>query len=138
MISTINPILVNFNPSEQEYLYAMREAEKAGETDVQALTKLSWSLELTDGTEYPLKGKFYALNRQVDVQTGSILVQIQFPNPGNLLRPGGFGNIRAVTTVLKGALLVPQRAVTDVQGKYLAAVVDSGNKNQHPSYFRRR
>ncbi len=127
-ISTINPILANVNPSEQEYLYAMREAEKAGETDVQALTKLPWSLELTDGTEYPLKGKFYALNRQVDVQTGSILVQIQFPNPGSLLRPGGFGNVRAVTTVLKGALLVPQRAVTDVQGKYLTAVVDSGNK----------
>jgi membrane fusion protein, multidrug efflux system len=128
MISTINPILVNFNPSEQEYLRAMREATRLGQTEKQALDKLAWTLELTDGTEYPLKGKFYALNRQVDVQTGAILVQIQFPNPGNLLRPGGFGNLRAVTTILKDALLVPQRAVTDVQGKYLAAVVDSGNK----------
>jgi membrane fusion protein, multidrug efflux system len=127
-LSTINPILVNFNPSEQDYLKAMREAVKLGETDTQTLNKLSWSLELTDGTEYPLKGKFYALDRQVDVQTGSILVQIQFPNPGNLLRPGGFGNIRSVTRLLKDALLVPQRAVTDVQGKYLVAVVDAGKK----------
>jgi membrane fusion protein (multidrug efflux system) len=128
MISTINPILVNFNPSEQDYLKAMREAEKLGETDVQAMNKLSWILELTDGTTYPLKGKFYALDRQVNVTTGSILVQVQFPNPANLLRPGGFGNISAVTTLLKGALIVPQRAVTDVQGKYLVAVVEPGNK----------
>ena len=127
-VSTVNPILVNFTPSEQEYLKSMRETEKAGETDTQALGRLNWELELTDGSVYPLKGKFYALDRQVDISTGSILVQVEFPNPNRLLRPGGFGNIRSVIRVDKGALLVPQRAVTDVQGKYLVAVVEADNK----------
>jgi membrane fusion protein, multidrug efflux system len=127
-ISTINPILANFTPSEQEYLKAMREIEKAGETERQALGRLNWQLGLTDGSIYPLNGKFYALDRQVDISTGSILLQVEFPNPNNLLRPGGFGNIRTVGRIAQGALLVPQRAVTDVQGKYLIAVVGSDNK----------
>jgi membrane fusion protein (multidrug efflux system) len=127
-ISTINPILANFTPSEREYLKAMRDIEKAGETEKQALGRLNWQLELTDGSIYPLNGKFYALDRQVDISTGSILLQVEFPNPNNLLRPGGFGNIRTVGRIVTGALLVPQRAVTDVQGKYLIAVVGSDNK----------
>ncbi len=127
-ISTINPILVNFTPSEQEYLKAMRESEKAGESEQQALGRLKWQLVLTDGSVYPETGKFYALDRQVDISTGAILLQIEFPNPNRLLRPGGFGNIRTVVRLDKGALLVPQRAVTDVQGKYLVAVVGTDNK----------
>jgi membrane fusion protein (multidrug efflux system) len=127
-ISTINPILANFTPSEQEYLKAMRNIEQAGETERQALGRLNWQLGLTDGSIYPLNGKFYALDRQVDISTGSILLQVEFPNPNNLLRPGGFGNIRTVGRIAQGALLVPQRAVTDVQGKYLIAVVGSDNK----------
>ena len=127
-ISTVNPILANFNPSEQEYLKTMREAAKSGDSGVQVLERLDWDLELTDGTTYPEKGHFYALDRQVNIQTGSILVQIQFPNPRNMLRPGGFGNISSVVKLQKGALLIPQRAVTDVQGKYLVAVVAEDNK----------
>lgn len=127
-ISTVNPILVNFSPSEQVYLNFMREMEKTGETEREALGRLNWELELTDGSVYPLKGKFYALDRQIDITTGAILLQVEFPNPGNLLRPGGFGNIRTVGRIEKGALLVPQRAVTDVQGKYLIAVVGADNK----------
>ena len=127
-ISTINPILANFTPSEREYLIAMRDIEKAGETEKQALGRLNWQLELTDGSIYPPNGKFYALDRQVDISTGAILLQIEFPNPNNLLRPGGFGNIRTVGRIAQGALLVPQRAVTDVQGKYLIAVVGTDNK----------
>lgn len=129
-ISTVNPILVNFTPSEQEYLKAMRETVRTGETEKQALSRLQWDLELTDGSLYPLKGKFYALDRQVDINTGSILVQVEFPNPNSLLRPGGFGNIRTVAYINKGAFLVPQRSVSDVQGKYLVAVVGSDNKVQ--------
>ena len=106
----------------------MRDIEKAGETERQALGRLNWQLELTDGSTYPLNGKFYALDRQVDIGTGAILLQVEFPNPNNLLRPGGFGNIRTVGRIAAGALLVPQRAVTDVQGKYLIAVVGSDNK----------
>jgi membrane fusion protein (multidrug efflux system) len=127
-ISTVNPILVNFSPSEQVYLNFMREMEKTGETEKEALGRLNWELELTDGSVYPLKGKFYALDRQIDISTGAILLQVEFPNPGNFLRPGGFGNIRTVGRIEKGALLVPQRAVTDVQGKYLIAVVGTDNK----------
>ena len=129
-VSTVNPILVNFTPSEQDYLKAMREIERMGETEKQALDRLIWELELTDGSNYPIKGKFYALDRQVDISTGSILVQVEFSNPNSLLRPGGFGNIRTVTRIEKNALLVPQRAVSDVQGKYLVAVVGSDNKVQ--------
>jgi membrane fusion protein (multidrug efflux system) len=127
-VSTVNPILANITPSEQEYLKSVREIEKTGETEKQALGRLKWDLELTDGSIYPLAGKFYALDRQVDISTGAILVQLEFPNPNNLLRPGGFGNVRTVGRIEKGALLVPQRAVTDVQGKYLIAVVGSDNK----------
>ena len=127
-VSTVNPILANFTPSEQEYLRFMRAIEKTGETEDQALGRMDWRLELTDGSLYPLKGKFYALDRQVDISTGAILLQVEFPNPNRLLRPGGFGNIRTVGRTVQGALLVPQRAVTDVQGKYLIAVVGSDNK----------
>jgi membrane fusion protein, multidrug efflux system len=127
-ISIVNPILVNFTPSEQEYLKFMRETEKTGETEREALGRLNWELELTDGSIYPLKGKFYALDRQIDISTGAILLQVEFPNPNNLLRPGGFGNIRTIGRIERGALLVPQRAVTDVQGKYLIAVVGSDSK----------
>jgi len=127
-ISTVNPILANITPSEQEYLRAVREFEKTGESDEQALRRIEWRLILTDGSAYPEKGSYYALDRQVDIGTGAILLQIEFPNPGNILRPGGFGNIRAVTRMDKGALLVPQRAVTDIQGKYLVAVVGGDNK----------
>jgi len=127
-VSTVDPILANFTPSEQEYLRTMRNIEKGGETEKQALGRMKWELELTDGSIYPPTGKFYALDRQVDIGTGAILLQIEFPNPKRLLRPGGFGNIRSVVRVEKGALLVPQRAVSDVQGKYLIAVVGSDNK----------
>ena len=127
-VSTINPILATITPSEQNYLAVMRAAQKSGMTDTQILNTLVWELELTDGTMYPQKGKFYALDRQVNVQTGAITVQLQFPNATSMLRPGGFGNVRTVARLEKGALLIPQRAVTDVQGKYLVGVVAADNK----------
>ena len=68
------------------------------------------------------------VNREVDVRTGAILAQTVFPNPGNVLRPGGFGKIVVVVRIQQGALLVPQRAVSELQGRYLVAVVGSDNK----------
>jgi membrane fusion protein, multidrug efflux system len=127
-VSTVDPILANITPSEQDYLKAMQVAVKQGLTDTQILSPLVWELELTDGSMYREKGRFYALDRQVNIQTGTILMQIKFPNPGRVLRPGGFGNIRTVARLEKNALLIPQRAVTDVQGKYLVAVVGADNK----------
>jgi RND family efflux transporter MFP subunit len=127
-VSTLNPILVNFTASEQEYLKAMAGAAKMGLSDDESLRRLEFRLQLTDGSFYPQTGRFYALDRQVDIRTGAILVQVQFPNPGNLLRPGGFGRISSVVRIEPGAILVPQRAVSELQGGYQVAVVAADNK----------
>jgi membrane fusion protein (multidrug efflux system) len=127
-VSTIDPILVTFSASEQEYLNAMKQAAALGADEHAILNKLEWQLRLSDGSIYPHKGRFYALDRQVDVRTGAILVKVQFPNPGRVLRPGGFGNISTVVRVQKNALLVPQRAVNELQGRYLVAVIGADNK----------
>ncbi len=123
-VSTVNPILANFNPSEQEYLNAARLT--GGEAA--AMRNLELQLQLADGSTYPHKGHLYAVNRQVDVKTGAILVQAEFPNPGSVLRPGGFGRVSTVVGVQKGAMVVPQRAVTEIQGGYQVAVVGNDNK----------
>jgi RND family efflux transporter MFP subunit len=85
-------------------------------------------LILVDGSIYPHQGKVAVLNRQVDPTTGTFKVAALFANPDNLLRPGQYGKIRATMSVEKGALLVPQRAVTEMQGKYLVAVVGADHK----------
>jgi membrane fusion protein (multidrug efflux system) len=84
-------------------------------------------LILADGSVYPKRGVFSLADRQVDVKTGTLRLQGIFPNPGNVLRPGQYARIRAITKVAKGALLVPQRAVTEQQGSYQVAVVSSNN-----------
>jgi membrane fusion protein (multidrug efflux system) len=127
-VSTLDPILANFTVSEEEYLNAMRQIVKGNVTESEALRKLVWTLKLTDGSIYPRKGQFHALNRQVDIRTGTIQVQVQFPNPGSVLRPGGFGAVSTVVSVQKNALLVPQRAVSELQGGFLVAVVAANNK----------
>jgi len=127
-ISTINPVVANITASEQEYLNAMKEASVSGLTEEAILRTLEWKLRLADGTMYPYSGRFYALDRQVDVRTGAILVKIQFPNSGNVLRPGGFGAVSTVVRIQKQAMVVPQRAVSELQGGYLVAVIDSNNK----------
>jgi membrane fusion protein (multidrug efflux system) len=127
-VSTVNPILANFNISETEYLNAMKIIAKGDINEDAALRKLDWKLRLADGTIYPLKGQFHALNREVDVRTGAILVQVQFSNPNNVLRPGGFGAISTVVRIQQNALLVPQRAVSELQAGYLVAVVGPDNK----------
>jgi membrane fusion protein (multidrug efflux system) len=85
-------------------------------------------LVLADGSVYAHKGTFFMEDRQVDVGTGALRVAALFPNPGNVLRPGQYGRVRAVVGVRKGAAVVPQRAVTELQGSYQVAVVGDGNK----------
>jgi membrane fusion protein (multidrug efflux system) len=85
-------------------------------------------LILTDGSLYPQKGEVAFADRQVDVKTGTIMVAATFPNPGNVLRPGQYARVRAVTAIRNGALLVPQRAVSETQGQYMMAVVGADNK----------
>ncbi len=120
-VSTVNPIKVYIQVSEQEYL----EAGRGGE---QRAGKMQGELILADGSVYPHKGSFAFADRQVDVKTGTIKVACVFPNPGNFLRPGQYGKIRVATSVRKDALLVPQRAVSEIQGKYMMAVVGADNK----------
>jgi len=120
-VSTLDPIKVNFAVGEQEYLSLTQGGGKA-------LAKLHLDLILADGSTYPLKGKFSFADRQVNQSTGAIQLTGLFPNPGNRLRPGQYGRVRAATGTKAGALLVPQRVVTDLQGSYQVAVVDSANK----------
>jgi membrane fusion protein (multidrug efflux system) len=98
-------------------------------TERQAYIKsLNFELILGNGEVYPQKGKFYALDRNLDTKTGSIRYYVTFPNPGNILRPGQFGKVRFVADMKKGAMVVPQEAVTELQGSYQVAVVDQNNK----------
>ena len=98
-------------------------------TERQAYIKsLDFELILSSGSVYSQKGKFYALDRNLDTKTGSIRYYVTFPNPGNNLRPGQFGKVRFVADMKKGAMVVPQEAVTELQGSYQVAVVDENNK----------
>ena len=124
-VSTVDPIKAYIAISEQEYMKFRRgKGEQAGEKAAEAIPL---ELILADGTVYPHKGKVALADRQVDVKTGTMRLGALFPNPGNLLRPGQYGTVRATMETKKGALLVPQRAVTEVQGKFLVAVVGSDN-----------
>ena len=89
---------------------------------------LQFELILGNGEVYSHKGKFYALDRSLDPKTGSIRYYVTFPNPGNVLRPGQFGNVRFVADMKKGAMVIPQEAVTELQGSYQVAVVGDDNK----------
>lgn len=126
-VSTIDPIKVYFTPSEQEYLAFARE-HPTDASRAQHSRQTPVELILADATTYPYKGSIEFANRQVDQNTGTIRIAALFPNPERILRPGGFGQVRAITKIRSGALLVPQRAITDVQGSYQVAVVDAGNK----------
>jgi RND family efflux transporter MFP subunit len=127
-VSQINPIKAYFPISSVEYL---RIASRVGPGTVNLLSSVSpipLELILANGNTYGYKGKILFANRQMDSQTGSIEIVGAFPNPGNILRPGQTGRVRAVTELRKGALLVPQRAVTELQGGYQVAVVGPDRK----------
>jgi RND family efflux transporter MFP subunit len=92
------------------------------------VNSLEFKLILGNGSVYPQKGKFYALDRSLDVRTGSIRYEVTFPNPDNGLRPGQFGKVRFVADMKKGALVIPQEAVSELQGSYQVIVVREDNK----------
>ena len=123
-VSAVDPIRVYFNVSEREYLKVANAAIASGLKP----EAVPLELILVDGTVYPKPGKFAIFNRQADPTTGTFKAAAHFPNPDNLLRPGQFGRVRATMSVVKDALLVPQRAVTDVQGKYLLGIVGADDK----------
>ena len=117
-VSKVDPIRVNFPISEQEYLRYQRDP---------AMQNAQLDLILADGSEFPHKGGIALSGRDVDVKTGTITVVGVFPNPGNLLRPGQYAKVRATTEVRRNALLVPQRAVNELQGIQQVAVIGAGN-----------
>ena len=126
-VSTLDPIKVYFPVSERGYLNYIKENPDAVKRAEQE-RHLGLEMILADGSRYPHEGSFSFADRQVDVKTGTLRLQGLFPNPGNILRPGQFARVRAITTTKKGALLVPQRAVTELQGGYQVAVVGKDNK----------
>jgi membrane fusion protein (multidrug efflux system) len=121
-VSTLDPIRDYFTVSEQEYL-ALQKRFSDSNTD-------HWKLQLTlaDGTTYPHEGDFYFADRQVNQDTGAIQFAALFPNPGNVLRPGQYGKIRAVIRTEQNALLIPQAAVNEQQGGYLVAIVGKDSR----------
>ena len=128
-VSQLDPIKVYFPISEQEYLqFTSKLLKKTSTSDLlRASDSRVLDLILADGSTYPRKGQVIFTDRQVDPQTGTIRVVGAFPNPGNILRPGQFGRVRALLGVRQGAVLVPQRCVTELQGTYEVAVVTAQN-----------
>lgn len=120
-VSAVDPIYVDFSIAEQDYLRFARE--KNGRAAGRHL-----ELILGDGSLFPRSGHALLVNREVDSRTGTLQVRASFPNPGNVLRPGQYARIRAVTEERKNALLVPQRAVAELQGVYQVGVVGADNK----------
>jgi RND family efflux transporter MFP subunit len=127
-VSQVNPIKVYFPISGDDYLRITGKIS-AGTVDLLSpITPVPLQLILSNGSTYAHTGKILFADRQVDQQTGTIRIAAAFPNPGNILRPGQYGKVRAVTQIRKGALLIPQRAVTELQGAYQVAVVGTDNR----------
>jgi RND family efflux transporter MFP subunit len=126
-ISQVDPIKAAINVGEQSFTEFITDHPDPDERE-RYLQGLQFDLFLADGSQYPHKGKFYAEDRNLDTKTGAIRMEISFSNPGNRLRPGQFGKVRAAVKVAKGALVIPEPAVTELQGNRLVAVVDSENK----------
>jgi membrane fusion protein (multidrug efflux system) len=124
-MSQLDPIKANFSITEQEYLSAANMLNEKQASGVPAPNVIQ--LKLADGTEYPKKGHFDFVNRQINVATGSIQVTALFPNEGLLLRPGLFGRITAPVRLIKDALVVPQAAVVELQGNHLVSIVGPDN-----------
>jgi membrane fusion protein (multidrug efflux system) len=126
-VSTVDPIKAFFTVSDQRYVaYSQRYADPAQRAEHEK--QLEFELILADGSRFPHKGQLFAAENQVDIRTGSVRVAAIFPNPGNILRPGQFARISVRTDVKHDALLVPQRAVTELQGTYQVAIIGPDNK----------
>ena len=126
-VSTVDPIKVYFTVSEQEYLDFHRRYSTPESLNAER-KQLRLELILSDGTIYPHPGTFFFADRQVNQATGAIRVAGLFPNPGNILRPGQYAKVRTSTHTQPNAILIPQRAVTELQGHSQVAVVEPDNK----------
>lgn len=125
-ISQIDPILFKVGVTEADYLRVARQVTAAGKSS--GGSREGIELRLADGTRYPQTGKINTIERAVDPTTGTLGMELVFPNPQQILRPGQYGRVRILLDTKRGALLVPQRAVQELQSIYSVAIVDSGNK----------
>lgn len=126
-VSQLDPIKAVVTAGEGPFTDFVSRHPDPGERQ-RYVNSLKFDLILGNGSVYPHKGKFYALDRNLDPKTGSIRYEVTFPNPGNILRPGQFGKVRFVADIKKGAMVVPQEAVNELQGSYQVAVVGDDNK----------
>src|SRR6185437_14316276 len=126
-VSQIDPIKAVVTAGEGPFTDFVSRHPDATERNAYVKT-LEFQLILGNGEIYPHKGNFYALDRSLDPKTGSIRYYVTFPNPGNVLRPGQFGKVRFVADMKKGAMVIPQEAVNELQGGYQVAVVGNDNK----------
>ena len=126
-VSQVDPIKAVVTAGEGPFTDFVSRHPDPKERDAYVKT-LEFELILGNGNVYPHKGNFYALDRSLDPKTGSIRYDVTFPNPGNMLRPGQFGKVRFVPDIKKGAMVIPQEAVNELQGSYQVAVVDQSNK----------
>jgi membrane fusion protein (multidrug efflux system) len=126
-VSQIDPIKAIVTTGEGAFTDFVSRHPDAKERDAY-LKSLQFELILGNGEVYPQKGKFYALDRSLDPRTGSIRYEVTFPNPGDNLRPGQFGKVRFVADMKKGAMVIPQESVTELQGSYQVDVVGDDNK----------
>jgi membrane fusion protein (multidrug efflux system) len=124
-VSQIDPILFKIGVTEAEFLrLTKRFPERVGQPSRMAGIELT----LADGTRHPYTGRVYAIDRAVNPTTGTLGIQIEFPNPQFILRPGQYGRARGLVDTRRGALLVPQRAVQELQNQYSVAVVGPDHK----------
>jgi membrane fusion protein (multidrug efflux system) len=126
-VSQVDPIKAVVTAGEGPFTDFVSRHPDAAERNAY-VKSLDFELILGSGNVYPEKGKFYALDRNLDPKTGSIRYYVTFPNPGAILRPGQFGKVRFVADTKKGAMVVPQEAVNELQGNFQVAVVDESNK----------
>src|SRR6266566_131852 len=127
-VSQVDPIKAYFPISEQAYVLAQKQNSAVSTKHAIRFFGNSLDLILTDGGIYPRKGKILLADRQVDPSTGTIRIVAAFPNPGNVLRPGQYGRVHVETNMKKGALLIPQSAVTQSQGSNQVAVIGGDHK----------
>lgn len=126
-VSQLNPIKVYFSISDSEYLALTKRAGAGGSDLLHGASKIPLTLVLSNGEVYPHKGQVAFVDRQLNTQTGAIRIAASFPNPGNILRPGQFGRIKAETELLHNAVLVPQVAITEFQGQEQVYSVGANN-----------
>lgn len=129
-ISQLDPIHLRFAVNEKDYLYFARLAEKQ-HAEGQSPLQREFELYLADGSMHREKGSLVSIDRNIDPQTGSIIVEASFPNPEQVLRPGLFGKVRAIGEIQKDAILIPKTALRELQGKSFVFVLEQSPDGTH-------